>query len=650
MKMFGKMTLGFGTVILLMLFVVGTVAYQASSIIGFLELSKKASILVQRWDTVQLGSYDVLASPDPMDQVVALWVSQIKDFEAALEDLAGDRRLPKLGADAMEQLDNTKSLWHLAETNLSSTATALENFKSNVVTRFPILGRSGPDGLQGEYERLDRAGGMDPQAAYYYNAVRSGLKGVTLANQAFKGVLRRLDATIEETVDRAIDVTVFLSVVLIAAALAASFAYTLFFSRRISRRARGIEASMRQVANRDFSRFPPPMGNDEIGMLSRHLREVMESLGTFFSAVKAAASNVTDLKDALSAGTTESAAAINQINKNIESIKNQFAVLDSAIAQSSDALADIGGYLEAFKNDTDAQSAAMTHAGEDLSQAVASFGDLARRLQERASGAESLKRVVVDGGERVQATNEVIKSVSHDISNIVEIIELIDQISEQTNILSMNAAIESAHAGAAGAGFAVVAEEIRKLAESTQDNAQRIGDALGSIASKIKAALESSGNSAAAIDTISADVSDFALDLADIASHAAATSDQSVQVGRAIQDSIDATRKFKDGTAEMYERHRAIRDAMENIKAISDETLSGITEIDAGSKEILESVVHVEEISLRSKERAAELEDSLRGFRTSSECAEGDESTESGPIESDYDERGVAVKRPPQNY
>lgn len=650
MKMFGKMTLGFATVILLMLFVVGTVAYQASSIIGFLELSKKASILVQRWDTVQLGSYDVLGSPDPLDKVVSLWISQIKDFETALNDLAGDRRLSRLGAEAMEQLENTKSLWHLAETNLSSTTAALDNFKSNVVSRYPILGRSGPDGLQGEYDRLSRAGGMEPQAAYYYNAVRSGLKGVTLANQAFKGVLRKLDATIEETVDRAITLTVFLSVILIAAAVAASFAYTLFFSRRISRRAKGIEASMRQVANRDFSRLPPPMGNDEIGMLSRHLREVMESLGVFFSTVKAAASNVTDLKDALTAGTTESAAAINQINKNIESIKNQFAVLDSAIAQSSEALTDIGGYLEAFKSDTDAQSAAMTHAGEDLSQAVASFADLARRLKERAERAEALKRVVVDGGERVQATNEVIKSVSHDISNIAEIIELIDQISEQTNILSMNAAIESAHAGTAGAGFAVVAEEIRKLSESTQDNAQRIGEALGTITSKIKAALESSGNSAAAIDTISADVSDFALELVDIASHAASTSDQSVQVGRAIQESINATRKFKGGTAEMYERHRAIRDAMENIRAISDETLAGITEIDSGSKEILESVIHVEEISLRSRERAGELEDALRGFRTSSECAEREERTGPAAIDSDYDERGVAIKRPPQNY
>jgi hypothetical protein len=79
---------------------------------------------------------------------------------------------------------------------------------------------------------------------------------------------------------------------------------------------------------------------------------------------------------------------------------------------------------------------------------------------------------------------------------------------------------------------------------------------------------------------------------------------------------------------------------MENIRLISDETLSGITEIDMGSKEILESVIHVEEISLQSKERAAELEAAVAGFKTTQnvECEDGSE-----PLD-----RGVTVKLPPQ--
>ena len=72
---------------------------------------------------------------------------------------------------------------------------------------------------------------------------------------------------------------------------------------------------------------------------------------------------------------------------------------------------------------------------------------------------------------------------------------------------------------------------------------------------------------------------------------------------------------------------------MENIKAISDEAVNGITEIELGSREILSSVVHVDEISVKSRERVAELESAMAGFK----------------IDSDCEDNGVAVKEAPRS-
>jgi methyl-accepting chemotaxis protein len=247
-------------------------------------------------------------------------------------------------------------------------------------------------------------------------------------------------------------------------------------------------------------------------------------------------------------------------------------------------------------------------------------------------------------------TNEIIKSVSRDVENISEIIELIDQISEQTNILSMNAAIESAHAGAAGAGFAVVADEIRKLAESTQDNAQRIEDALSEIMGKINEALEASSNSAQSLDSISTNATVFVKQLDTLAAASEETNRRSIQVGQAIQGSVTAIKGYNEGTQKMYLQHHAILDAMENIKVISDQTLAGITEIDQGSREILESIIHLEELSQQSREGAAELEKVLAQFKTANNerCSEPEEAVPEQSEDNTVDERGVNVKKAPE--
>ncbi len=95
--------------------------------------------------------------------------------------------------------------------------------------------------------------------------------------------------------------------------------------------------------------------------------------------------------------------------------------------------------------------------------------------------------------------------------------KLIESVADSTNLLAMNAAIEAAHAGDAGRGFAVVADEIRKLSDSTGENARTIGSVLGSMASRVTAALDASEESFASFRTIEEDSAELASALDGIA-------------------------------------------------------------------------------------------------------------------------------------
>ena len=650
MKIFAKLLSGIGLVLLLMTAVVAYVGYQAYTVYGYLQVSKQTTNLIYQWDQILVSSYQFLTTPETLDQQEKRLYGNIDLFSQMLDAFVKDTRVAKLGKDALIQRENTVSLWNFTLSNMESVRTALEDLKKYTLEKHPILGRSGSDGIQGEVDRLIKSGQFDYQANYYYDNFKRNLKTIALANEGFKNILKKLDKTINESVNRSIQWTLLLTALLFILSVVAAMVYTVSFARRIAHRTQVIETSLRRVAERDFSVSPPNLGKDEIGMISVHLKEVIESVGGLFAAIKDAAARVTGLKEALSAGSAESAASINQITKNIESIKNQFVVLDSAIDQASEALEDIGKYLESFKQETEYETHSMEKAGEELALAISQVSRVSQDLSKQSLDAEHLRQLVIEGADRVQSTNEIIKSVSRDVENISEIIELIDQISEQTNILSMNAAIESAHAGVAGAGFAVVADEIRKLAESTQDNAQRIEDALSTIMGKINQALEASSSSAQSLESISSNATLFVKQLDALVTTSEETNRRSVQVGQAIQGSVKAIKGYNEGTQKMYLQHHAILDAMENIKVISDHTLAGITEIDQGSREILQSIIHLEELSQQSHEGAAELEKVLAQFKTANndQCVESEEAVQEKSEDHTVDERGVDVKKAPE--
>src|SRR5512142_2791043 len=147
---------------------------------------------------------------------------------------------------------------------------------------------------------------------------------------------------------------------------------------------------------------------------------------------------------------------------------------------------------------------------------AASITNVSRLSEERKERTSKLLATVAESGKKAAQTNDVIRQVSKEIDSIHEAISVINGVAAQTNLLSMNAAIESAHAGEAGRGFAVVADEIRKLAESTTAHSKRIGASLKSITTRIRQALESADRSYRSFDEINVFIGEMAKALDEI--------------------------------------------------------------------------------------------------------------------------------------
>jgi len=200
MKMYAKLLVGIGSLILVMIAVLIFIGSQAIEAIQYKNFSAKAGKLSQGWFQIELSAYDLLVSPAPIAEVQLAWMSAIDDFETELASFKDDQRGRKLGAIVRSQIGNAVSLWDFTRSNLTSANTALSDFITEVIVKKPALGRGGTNGLDGEITNMGKLGLLSIQDIEYYNLFKAELRNVTIASDAFKTNLRNMEEGITERV------------------------------------------------------------------------------------------------------------------------------------------------------------------------------------------------------------------------------------------------------------------------------------------------------------------------------------------------------------------------------------------------------------------------------------------------------------------
>jgi methyl-accepting chemotaxis protein len=309
------------------------------------------------------------------------------------------------------------------------------------------------------------------------------------------------------------------------------------------------------------------------------------------------------------------AAAVNQITANIQSIKGRVMNQSASVTETNATMEQVVANINKLNGHVENQSNNISQASSAIEQMVANINSVTGTLVNNAANVSALKEASEVGRGGLKEVSGDIQETSRESEGLMEINAVMENIASQTNLLSMNAAIEAAHAGEAGKGFAVVADEIRKLAESSSEQSKTIGNVLKKIKESIDKITKSTENVLNKFEAIDTGVKTVSQQEENIRSAMEEQGEGSKQILQSTSGLNELTRQVKSGSVEMLEGSKEVMNESQNLSKITDEITGGMNEMASGAAQINIAVHNVNEMTNKNREAIDNLIQEVSRFK-----------------------------------
>jgi methyl-accepting chemotaxis protein len=358
-------------------------------------------------------------------------------------------------------------------------------------------------------------------------------------------------------------------IIFIAVALIIFVAISWMISKLIYGPVKKMEYLMQKAKNGDLTVHSDYESKDEIGSLSKSFNEMITQIKSLIMMVR-------ESSDQVAASSEQLMASAEETNKAAE----QIAEASSIMAANGEA--SVKG-TEVVSVSTQQMAIGITNIADSITQ-VSDHSNVT--TEESEKGNVALKKTIDQMGsinETVQTSSSIIKDLGERSAEIEKILAVISGISEQTNLLALNAAIEAARAGEHGKGFAVVADEVRKLAEESRRSAEQITHLIHDIQSSTSNAVVSMDKCTTEVQTGLVLINDTGKSFEKIFHSAADVSRQSVEVSAAVKQLSSSVEQVALGIFDISIKTEESSSGSQTVAAGAEEQLASMEEITASA-------------------------------------------------------------------
>ncbi|AJG98133.1 chemotaxis protein [Clostridium beijerinckii] len=375
---------------------------------------------------------------------------------------------------------------------------------------------------------------------------------------------------------------ILLSVIILGSAV------IMIFAKHISTPIKEISNAVDTVASGNLNIKAIKIKNrDEIGNLNNSFNIMVRNVNDFISSVKDSINVVFDSSKLLDEIVAENTASINEVSDSVEEI---------AKGSNEQAKKTENGVIR-VKNLSEKIDLVTRLTIETNDIAVKTTNISNRGLE----AIDLLSKKSIENSKATEKTSAIIMEVDKTSIEIGSITEAISQISEQTNLLSLNAAIEAARAGEQGKGFAVVAEEVRKLASQSSMSASKVKELINGIQDKSKAAVKAIEDG----KLIAKEQNNSVIDAKDIF----------VEILKSVEKITNDMKNLKTYSLEMENEKNEIVEVLETLSASTEESSAATEQISATTEQQLASVNQIAKHTQDLNKLAEKLRDAVNAFQ-----------------------------------